>query len=105
MAIEVVFEKRINNTAVYREVDVEQRRQINVEQVGLQWLLVQPRGVEHMVNQRVKPLHVVEHEAIKVGLLLLAHRAAGQGLQVQLERGDRRLQLVAHTIDEAEVIA
>ena len=28
MAIEVVFEKRINNTAVYREVDVEQRRQI-----------------------------------------------------------------------------
>ena len=28
MAIEVVFEKRINNTAVYREVDVHQRRQI-----------------------------------------------------------------------------
>jgi cell division protein FtsL len=28
MAIEVVFEKRINNATVYREVDVEQRRQI-----------------------------------------------------------------------------
>jgi cell division protein FtsL len=28
MAIEVVFEKRINNGAVYREVDVDQRRQI-----------------------------------------------------------------------------
>lgn len=28
MAIEVVFEKRINNGAVYREVDVNQRRQI-----------------------------------------------------------------------------
>jgi len=28
MAIEVVFEKHINNATVYREVDVEQRRQI-----------------------------------------------------------------------------
>ena len=28
MAIEVVFEKRINNATVYREVDVDQRRQI-----------------------------------------------------------------------------
>jgi hypothetical protein len=27
MAIEVVFEKRINNATVYRDVDVEQRRQ------------------------------------------------------------------------------
>jgi len=28
MAIEVVFEKHINNTSIYREVDVDQRRQI-----------------------------------------------------------------------------
>ena len=37
--------------------------------------LVQPGRVEHVIDQRIQSLHVVEHEAIEVGLLLLGHAA------------------------------
>ena len=53
-------------------------RQLDVDQVGLDRLLVEPGRVEHVIDQRVEPLDVVEHEAIEIGLLLLGDVAARQ---------------------------
>ena len=66
---------------------------------------VQPSGVEHLVDQVVEPLQVFEHEAVEVGLQLLAHLVAAEGLQVELHRRDGRLQFVGDAVDEVRLPA
>ena len=61
---------------------------------------LEPPGVEHLVDQVVEPLQVFEHEAVKVGLQLHTDVVAAEGLQVELHRCDRRLELVGDAVDE-----
>ena len=58
---------------------------------GFDRLLVEPGGVEQVVDQVVEPLDVVEHEAVEIGLPLLVDVPPAERLQVELQRGDRAI--------------
>ena len=64
---------------------------------------VEPAGVEHLVDEVVEPFEVFEHEAVEIGLHLLAHLVAAERLQVEFHRRDRRFQLVRDAVDEVRL--
>ena len=84
-----------------------QSRKQHVEEdvlaVGVDPPFFQPAGVEQLVDQAVEPVEVVDHAAVEVAALFLADLAAGERLQIELHRGDRRLQLVGHAVDEVRL--
>ena len=70
---------------------------------GFDRLLIEPGGVEQVVDQGVEPLDVVEHEAIEIGLPLFVDVPPAERLQIELQRGDRRFQLVRYAVDEVRL--
>ena len=51
-----------------------------------------------------QPVAVLEHDAVELLPLLVVELAALQGLEVQADRRDRRLQLVRDGVDERVVL-
>ena len=81
----------------------QQRRQVHVFLFALGPLGVEPAGVEHLVDQVVEPFEVFEHEAVEIGLHLLAHLMPAERLQVEFHRRDGRFQLVRDAVDEVRL--
>ena len=67
-------------------------------------LLAHDPGLEHLVDRPVQTVGIGEHHPVKMTPLLLGERAGLQRLEIQLDRRNRRLQLVRDRVDERVVI-
>ena len=67
--------------------------------------MLQSGRIEQVIDQRVKPFHVVEHEPYEVSLLLGADLPPAQRLQIEFQRCQRRFQFVRHAVNEIRLAA
>ena len=61
-------------------------------------------GLEHLVYGAHQAIGIVQHEAIELAALGFVHVAVLQGLQIEPDGSDGRLQFVGDGIDEAVVL-
>lgn len=73
--------------------------------VGVDPPIFQTAGVQQLVNEAIEAVEIVDHAAVEAFALLLAHLPSAERLQVELHRGDGRLELVGHTVDEVRLPA
>ena len=61
-------------------------------------------GLQHLLDGLLQPVGVREHDAVELAPLRLVDLARLERLQIQPDRGDRRLQLVRDGVDEGVVL-
>ena len=61
-------------------------------------------GAQHLVDGVQQPVAVLQHDAVELAPLVVVELAGLQRLQVQPDRGDRRLELVGDGVDEGVVL-
>ena len=88
------------------EVDAlpRQRGHVHRRARGALRALAYDAGLEHLVDGVVQAVGVREHDVVELAALRVGDRARLQRLEVEADRGDRRLQLVGDRVDEAVVL-
>ncbi len=97
----------IRRQAIPREnllhATLQQQIQLDVFAIFLGGRLFQMAGLQDVIDQVVEPLNVFQHVAVEGGLFAGADLAAVEGLGIELERRDRRLQLMRDAVDEVRL--
>ena len=61
-------------------------------------------GAKHLFDQVEQAIAVGEHHTVELAALVFGQLAPLQGFEVEADRGDRRLQLMRHRVDERIVL-
>src|SRR5947208_2711173 len=76
----------------------DQFAQLQLRNAGKALLFPRPARLQHLLDSTEQPLTIREHDAVKFLLLCSIKFTIFQGLEVELYRGDRRLELVSDRV-------
>ena len=82
----------------------DQPRQVDRRDVVQLGFLPRRAGPQHLLHRALQPCGILEHDPVELFALRVADVARLQRLEVQANRGDRRLELVRDRVEEAVLL-